>query len=85
MQDPKKDTKLSFWFWLRDIAPVYFTESFMDTTLKTVTYNWNKDGISGADSVKGNLRKKFYLKFDSPNLNWNLSNDEYFAMKAPIL
>jgi hypothetical protein len=112
--DPKKDNKLGFWFWMRDIslethngvkvfairqhwlgndsswyrtvyslnaredfAPLYFSESFMDTTMKMVAYNWSRDALNGADTVEGNRRSKFHLAFAQPNFNWNLDIETF--------
>lgn len=57
-----------------DFAPVYHRESVHG---KTAAYNWKADGISGTDSVEENSRKGFSLKFDEPNLNWNLDIETF--------
>src|SRR5882762_5081601 len=110
-QNPQKDDRLRFWYWMRDIAienrngkryfaitqhwyggdsmsyrkvyslnaaedfaPVYHCETVGGNT---GAYNWNGGDIAGADSVEGNKRKGFFLKFDEPNLNWNLDIETF--------
>jgi len=110
-QDPKNDRKLTFWYWLRDIAvqkqggkdvyvitqhwygsdsgsyrrvysindagdfaPLYHRELVRG---KLNAYDWRGDGIAGADSVEGNVRKDFRLAFDQPNYNWNLDIETF--------
>jgi hypothetical protein len=57
-----------------DFAPIYHSESVRG---KTNAYNWNADGITGADTVQGNVQKAFNLRFDAPNLNWNLDIETF--------
>jgi hypothetical protein len=57
-----------------DFAPAYHRETVRG---KTAAYNWNPDGIAGADTVEGNARKAFSLKFDEPNYNWNLDIETF--------
>ena len=57
-----------------DFAPLYHSESVRG---KTAAYNWREDGIAGADTVEGNARKAFSLKFDEPNYNWNLDIETF--------
>jgi len=57
-----------------DFAPLYHSESARG---KTAAYNWRGDGIAGADTVEGNARKAFSLKFDAPNYNWNLDIETF--------
>jgi hypothetical protein len=57
-----------------DFAPLFHSESVRG---KAVAYNWNPDGIAGADTVEGNVRKAFSLKFDAPNYNWNLDIETF--------
>jgi hypothetical protein len=57
-----------------DFAPVYHKETVRGLTS---AYNWNGSSITGADSVAGNNRKGFSLKFDEPNLNWNLDIETF--------
>ena len=110
-QDPKNDRKLTFWYWLRDIAvqreggkdiyvitqhwygsdsgsyrqvysvndagdfaPLYHRELVRG---KLNAYDWKGDGITGTDSVEGNVRKGFKLAFDQPNYNWNLDIETF--------
>ena len=58
-----------------DFAPIFFKETTGGP--KSVAYNWNADGISGADTVEGNTKKAFSLKFDAPNMNWNLDIETF--------
>jgi hypothetical protein len=57
-----------------DFAPVFHKETAGG---HLSAFNWNAEGISGADSVEGNSKKGFYLKFDAPNLNWNLDIETF--------
>jgi hypothetical protein len=58
-----------------DFAPIYFAET--SGGARSADYNWNADGISGADTVEGNVKKAFHLKFDAPNMNWNLDIETF--------
>ncbi|HLZ89887.1 MAG TPA: hypothetical protein VKQ52_21685, partial [Puia sp.] len=55
-------------------APVYHRELVRG---KLNAYNWQRDGIAGADSVEGNARNGFSLAFSEPNLNWNLDIETF--------
>lgn len=55
-------------------APVHHRELVRG---KLNAYDWRGDGISGADSVNGNVRKGFSLAFKEPNLNWNLDIETF--------
>lgn len=57
-----------------DFAPVYHCETVRGTT---GAYNWRAEEISGADTVAGNDKKGFNLKFSEPNLNWNLDIETF--------
>src|SRR5258708_366691 len=57
-----------------DFAPIYHRETVGG---KTSAYNWGGDGITGDDSLPGNSKKGFTLKFDEPNLNWNLDIETF--------
>ncbi len=59
---------------MADFAPVYHAES---NALKTKAYNWYPDHITGADSITNNVAKAFNLKFDKPNINWNLDMETF--------
>jgi hypothetical protein len=58
----------------RSFAPVYHRELVHG---KLNAYDWGKEGISGADSVAGNVRKGFSLAFTEPNFNWNLDIETF--------
>jgi len=59
---------------LKDFAPMYHMERVRG---KTLAYNWHADGVTGADTVEGNVRKAFSLRFTDPNLNWNLDIETF--------
>ena len=57
-----------------DFAPIYHRET---VGAKTSAYHWYGDIITGDDSVQENSKKGFSLKFDQPNLNWNLDIETF--------
>ncbi len=57
-----------------DFAPLYHKELVKG---KLNAYNWAADGIKGADSVEGNVRKDFSLAFAEPGYNWNLDIETF--------
>ena len=57
-----------------NFAPVYHSETVHG---RTRAFNWNAGGITGADTIADNTRKGFYLKFQDPNLNWNLDIETF--------
>lgn len=57
-----------------DFAPIYHRETVGG---KISAYQWSGNGITGDDSVSDNSKKAFTLKFDEPNLNWNLDIETF--------
>ncbi|TDW96305.1 hypothetical protein EDB95_4131 [Dinghuibacter silviterrae] len=57
-----------------DFAPVYHEEIKRG---KVFAYNWDDQGIKGADTVWGNTAHDFSLAFTRPNLNWNLDIETF--------
>jgi len=57
-----------------DFAPIYHNEQVND---KINACNWGPADVTGADSVTGNARKGYSMKFDAPSLNWNLDIETF--------
>ena len=57
-----------------DFYPIYHAEKKRG---QDWAYRWDKDQITGSDTVQDNAAKHFRLAFQEPNFNWNLDIETF--------